>query len=217
MLIFVLGINYKNQNQIKMKMLSNQFRHFFTHYTLIIVNLFIVSTFIGCESSKDKQDSEEKAEELNEAKFDDNQEDLANFLVEVASINLTESAIGKLAQNKSENAEVKELGKMAESHHLHAQEDLKTLASSKQISLPMSITDDGQKTYDNLNEKSVRDFEKEYVDRTVKSHKDAIDKFEKAKQKFTDADLNNYINTTLSTLRTHLVKAMECQRKQQSM
>ena len=152
------------------------------------------------------------AEDHNEAKFDDNKtEDDAQFLVNAAEINLMEIQLGNLAAEKGSMTEVKEMGKMMVDEHTKNLEELKGLAAKKSITIPTSLTDEGQDAYKKLTEKSGKDFDKEYSDMMVNGHKDAIDKFEKASDKASDQDVKQWATTTLPALRKHLDHALTCQ------
>jgi putative membrane protein len=171
-------------------------------------------TFTSCDNSAKKEDTEEVAEEQNEAKFDDNKaEKNADFYVDVAEMSLMEIQLGQLAAGKAVTDEVKELGKRMEAEHTKTLNELKALAEKKQVTIPASLTEDGQDVYNKMNDKTGTDFDKDFCDRMVKDHKDAIDKFEKIVNKSTDADLQQWATSTLPALRSHLDHAMTCQEK----
>ncbi len=167
----------------------------------------------SCNNRTETNDSKEVAEEHNEAKFTNAKEDDAQFLVDAAEINLEEIQLGQLAQNSSVMPDVKELGVMMVKDHTKALNDLQALAAKKQITLPTSITKDGENSYKKLSEKTGSDFDKEYCDLMVKGHKDAIHKFEKASTDSTDADIQSWAATMLVVLRTHLDHSLVCQNK----
>jgi len=170
--------------------------------------------FVSCNNTPKTPDTKETAEEHNEAKFDEKKSEKdAQFLVESAEINLEEMQLGKLAQSRSKNADVIALGKMMENEHANAMNDLKDLAAKKQISIPTSITQDGQDAFDKLNEKTGKDFDKSYCEMMVKGHKKAIDKFESASKDVEDADIRAWATNMLPALRTHLDHAITCEEK----
>ena len=64
------------------------------------------------------EDTKEVDEESNEEKLDNNKSEKdAKFLVNAAKINIEETSLGKLAQEKRRMSHVKELGKMIENTH----------------------------------------------------------------------------------------------------
>ncbi|HTJ50846.1 MAG TPA: DUF4142 domain-containing protein [Cyclobacteriaceae bacterium] len=174
--------------------------------------LALVIALPSCKNGK-TEDSKEVATEHNDAKFDNANEEDAKFLVSAAETNLEEIELGKLAQQNSSLADVKELGKMIEEDHIKALKDLQALASSKQITIPTVLTDNGLDAVKKLKDKTGKDFDKDYCDMMVKGHKDAIDKFEKESTDATDADIRTWATSMVPALRTHLDHAMTCQEK----
>lgn len=179
--------------------------------TSIVMIFFLVAS---CNDRPRQEDTKEIAEERNEEMIDNNKKEKdAQFLVEAAEINLEEIQLGQLAQQKGQSAEVKELGRKMEEAHTKSLNELKALANSKIISIPTSPTNDAQDAYNKLNEKSGKDFDKEFADKMVSGHKDAIDKFEKASRDSTDPDIRNWAMASLPELRNHLAMAEECKQK----
>lgn len=126
---------------------------------------------------------------------------------------MEEIRLGQLAQTKGTNDEIKNLGKMIETAHNQAQNELQALAAKKQISLPTSPTDNVLDAYKKLQDKKGTDFDKEFSDMMVSGHKDAISKFEKASTDAADADIRSWATSMLSGLRSHLDHSMNCQSK----
>lgn len=185
-------------------------------YTLLAASLCIGIS--SCSNSSKQEDTKDVAEEHNDAKFDENKNEKdAQFLVNAAEINLMEIDLGKLASEKGTSAEVKELGQMMADAHTKAMEELKTLSAQKMITIPASATDEGKKKYEDLAKKSGSDFDKEYCDMMVNGHKDAIDRFEKAVENCSDADIKSWASNTLPTLRNHLDHAITCQNNTKKM
>jgi putative membrane protein len=167
----------------------------------------------SCGFDQKPKDSKDIAEEKNKERFDyKNREKDAQFLVDVAAINLKQIQLGQLAQQKGTTSHVKELGKMMEDAHTKSQRDLTALAARKSITIPTSATNDAMEVYKNLNEKSGKDFDKAYADMMVSRHKDAIAVYEKATTDGFDADIKNWAIATLPVLRTNLNHSLECQK-----
>ena len=182
----------------------------FAYVALLSMSAFAVTS---CNSNK-PEDPKDIAEEQNDERFDERKSEKdAQFLVEAATINMEEIKLGELAQQKGTLADVKDLGKMMVKEHTQALADLTKLAESKSVVLPAALPEEAQKAYDKLNEKTGKDFDKEYCDKMVKGHKDAIDKFEKASSDAEDADIRNWASSMLPSLRTHLDHSNMCQEK----
>ena len=183
--------------------------------------IFGVASCENKEKEKNENDAEatktmtpEVAEDMNEDKFNKNaDEDNAEFLVKAAEINLEEISLGKLAHKKSSNKDVKEFGKMMETAHMKALADLQKLASKKTISIPAELPQDAKNKYNNFETKSEKDFNKDYIDKMVSGHKDAIQLFEKHSTDSKDEDIKTWATSMLPELRTHLDHAVEIQEK----
>ena len=162
--------------------------------TLFIVTLFSLSS---CSSNPKPEDTKKEATEHNEAKFSNTNEADAKFLVSAAEINLAEIQLGQLAETKSLQADVKDLGATMSRDHSKANLELQELAASKQISLPTSITNDGQDAYKKMMNEKGNQFDKAYCDMLVSGHKEAIDNFEKASKDAIDPDIKAWASSML--------------------
>lgn len=129
------------------------------------------------------------------------------FVMEAASGGLMEVELGRLAQQKASNARVKEFGSMMVTDHSKANDELKSLAQSKGITLPGTMTDKHQKHVKDLGEKSGADFDKAYMNMMVDDHKEDVDKFEDCSKDSKDADLKAFATKTLPVLQKHLADA----------
>lgn len=184
--------------------------HFIKLYLRVAFCLLVLS-FTACK--KQQEDSKELANEKNEAKFEDNKEEDAKFLADAAEFDLQQAELGKLTALKSENAEVKAFGKMMEEMYNEKVSSLNAFASSKQMSVPTSITENNKEDYNTLNKKDIDDFDKFYLGNVVDKHTDAIDRYtEKAKQTH-DPELKQWLNVELASLREHLDGAITLQSK----
>ncbi|WP_294822245.1 DUF4142 domain-containing protein [uncultured Flavobacterium sp.] len=171
---------------------------------------------VSCKEENKAEDPKEVAEEENEAKFDDVNEDKeedSDYLVLAAEVDMKEIELGKLAQQKSTNADVQALGKMMVDQHTKASADTKALAAKKNITLPTTLTDSGQEAYKDLNDKTGHDFDKAYADMMVDGHEKTIEKMERASEKATDADIRMWAANMLPSLRTHLEHAKMAKEK----
>lgn len=161
-------------------------------------------TFQSCGSGEKKsEDSVENAQEMNEEKDATKDDDDSEFAVEAASGGMMEVELGRMAQQKASNPRVKNFGMMMVDDHSKANDELKALAASKNITLPSTLGEDHQKHVDELSKLSGAEFDKQYVKLMVDDHKEDIDKFDKASKECKDADLKAFANKTLPTLQKH--------------
>jgi putative membrane protein len=171
--------------------------------------LFLTTLFLtqGC-SNKKTEDAKEVAEEQNETKFEDtNLEDVTQFAVNAADAGMMEVQAGNLALTKASSPQVKEFAQTMIDDHTKANEELKALATSKNITLPPALSDKCQKKFDDLNGKSGKDFDEAYADLMVKDHKDVVDMFKKASEDAKDAEVKAWASEKLPALQHHLQMA----------
>lgn len=169
----------------------------------------IVMSLGSCKNEAKQEDSKEVAEDQNDVKFEDRdtKEDDSEFLVDAAEINLAEIEIGKLAQQKSAHPSIKKFGKMLVDEHQKSLAEVKSLAESRNFSLPTSLTEDGKEEYNKLNKETSTDFDKKFVDAMIDGHEDAINKFTKAAENANDEEIKVWASKNVSSLTAHLQHA----------
>jgi putative membrane protein len=164
-------------------------------------------SFASC-SRKNDTDSKELAKDQNEAKFDDTKkEDDTKFAVEAADGGMLEVQLAQLAIANAASKQVKDFAQSMVKEHSKANEELKSLATQKNITLPGTLSEESKKEYDKLAEKRGEDFDEAYCDFMVKDHKDDIDKFKKEADDGNDADIKSWASEKLPTLQHHLSMA----------
>lgn len=131
------------------------------------------------------------------------------FMTKAAAGGIAEVEMGKLAQQKASDDRVKQFGARMETDHTKANDELKSIASSKGVELPTAPDKKAQKTMDQLNGKSGADFDRSYMTHMVADHKKDIALFEKEANSGKDAATRAFANKTLPTLREHLQMAQD--------
>jgi putative membrane protein len=171
--------------------------------------LIVLWGFAACNSSenKDTNDSAADTAVMSSDSASDTQNEDTEFMTEAASGGMMEVELGQLASNKAMSADVKKFAKMMVDDHTKANNELKSLAAQKGITLPAMIMEKHQKMVNDLTAKTGKDFDKEYMNRMVDDHKEDIDAFEKAAEKGNDADLKAFAAKTIPTLKQHLEMA----------
>lgn len=138
-------------------------------------------------------------------------EEGSKFAVEAASGGMMEVQLGELAQQKASSQRVKDFGAMMVRDHSKANDELKSLAGMKNITLPPAPGEDHMKHIEELSKKSGREFDREYMDMMVEDHQEDVNKFEQASQNSKDPDLQAFASKTLPVLRAHLDSAKNIQ------
>jgi putative membrane protein len=137
----------------------------------------------------------------------------AVFLRNAAEMQLEEIKLGKLAQQKGSSSHIKDLGKMMEKDHTKSLNELKTLAKSKSITIPNTVTKESKDAYEKLDKKSGKDFDKSYSKMMVDHHENAIKLFKKASTETEDSEIRIWATNQLPGLKNHLKHAEECKKK----
>lgn len=125
------------------------------------------------------------------------------FIKEIADGSLLEVRLGELAQTHASSSEVKSLGSVMVTDHSKANDELKKLATRKNVPLASGLSEKSQKYYDALSKKQGKDFDKAYSKCMVKAHKKTICKFKKEVKKGSDADVKSWASNTIPTLEHH--------------
>ena len=128
----------------------------------------------------------------------------ASFYKKAAEGGIAEVDAGNLAQQKSNNAQVKDFAAMMVKDHSAANEKLKTLAASKNITLPTTPSLGQMAEKAKLDVLSGDTFDKSYIRGQVKDHKETITLFKKESASGQDADAKAFATATLPTLQHHL-------------
>jgi len=130
--------------------------------------------------------------------------DTRDFAEKAARGGMMEVNMGNIAMRNAGSQSVKDFGKMMVDDHTKINDNLKDLASKKNITLPTAVSDDQQKDIDKLIKKTGRDFDKDYVSMMVDDHKKDIADFKKNGDKLSDPDFKTFIINSLPTLQKHL-------------
>jgi putative membrane protein len=128
----------------------------------------------------------------------------ASFYKHAAEGGIAEVEAGKLAQDKSNNQQVKDFGAMMVKDHSAANDKLKALADSKSISLPTSSSVGQMATKAKLEVLSGDTFDKSYIAGQIKAHQNTAALFRKEIASGQDADAKAFAKETLPTVRAHL-------------
>jgi putative membrane protein len=130
----------------------------------------------------------------------------AAFYKHAAEGGMAEVQLGELAQQKSPSASVKDFGAMMVKDHSAANDKLKAIAASNNVSLPTSPGVSQMATKVKLEALSGDTFDKSYVSGMIKDHEHTIALFEREAASGQDPDAKAFAAATLPTLRMHLQK-----------
>jgi putative membrane protein len=129
------------------------------------------------------------------------------FMKEAAEGGMAEVALGQLATEKASSSDVKKFGQRMVDDHNKANDELKQLASQKNVALPKDLSAKDKATKAALEKLSGQQFDQAYMKDMVKDHKKDVSDFRRESKSAQDPDVKNFAVQTLPTLEDHLKQA----------
>jgi|SRR5215470_10657729 len=133
------------------------------------------------------------------------------FIKEAIEGNLSEIAVGKLAEQKAKNDDVRSFGEMLVKDHTDANQKATSLAGSLGVTPPTEPTRKQKAIYDRLAKLSGDKFDRAFVKAMVEDHKADIREFEKEAKQPNDPAVA-FANESLPVLKKHLSTAQSLAR-----
>lgn len=127
-----------------------------------------------------------------------------HFVKKAAEGGLAEVELGKLAEQKAGNEQVKKFGERMVNDHSKANEQLKDVAQQEHIELPSHLSAKDQATKVRLEKLSGAEFDHAYMNDMVKDHRVDVAEFAHESQSSKDPAVKNFARQTLPVLRQHL-------------
>ena len=101
-----------------------------------------------------------------------------DFVQETTIANMAEVELGRMAGERSTNAEVKKFGQMMVDDHTAAGDQLKAMATQHNIPTPTALDDKHRDLRDKLAKLQGAEFDREYMSAMVEGHEAVADKLE---------------------------------------
>jgi putative membrane protein len=130
----------------------------------------------------------------------------ARFAMKAAQGGMAEVQLGQLAAQKAGSPDVKAFGQQMVDDHSKANDQLKTVASKENMTLPATLDSKDQALYTKLQSLSGAEFDKAYVKAMVKDHQEDVKEFQKEADKGKDSGIKSFASETLPVLQQHLSK-----------
>jgi putative membrane protein len=131
----------------------------------------------------------------------------AAFYKKATEGGLFEVDTGNQAAKASNNQQVKDFGSMLVTDHTAANDKLKGIAASKNISLPTTASVGQMAQKAKLDVLTGDTYDKSFIKTQIKAHEQTIALFKKEAATGQDADAKAFAAATLPTLRKHLKEA----------
>src|SRR5579871_3426286 len=94
----------------------------------------------------------------------------SSFIKEASEGNQGEIAMAELAQQKSQNPEIKQLAEMIQNDHQKAQDKLQTIAATHNVTLDQGLTWSQKRSQAKLEKLSGTDFDRQYAKDMLEGH-----------------------------------------------
>jgi putative membrane protein len=129
------------------------------------------------------------------------------FIKKAADGGMTEVELGKAAEKNGQKDDVKAFGKQMVKDHGKANDDLKSIASKMNVTVPDKVSAKHQARIDKMSKLSGAAFDTAYAKDMVEDHEKDIAEFEKARGKVSKEDLKKFIDDTIPVMKEHLEMA----------
>jgi putative membrane protein len=136
-----------------------------------------------------------------------------NFVNEAAIGGLAEVELGNLAKEKASNPDVKSFGDRMATDHGKANDELKSWAQQKNVTLPTELDAKHKALRDRLSKLSGEAFDKAYMHEMVMDHTHDVAAFKRESTAAKDPDLKAWAGKTLPTLQDHMKMAKDTSAK----
>lgn len=135
-----------------------------------------------------------------------------DFVLEVAMGGMAEVELGQLASEKAQSDQVKQFAQRMVTDHGKANDELKSLVASKNISLPSDSGAHHKAIKDRLSKLSGAAFDRAYMQEMVTDHRKDVNAFKKESTSGKDPEVKAWAAKTLPTLEEHLQMAQSASR-----
>ena len=135
-----------------------------------------------------------------------------SFMKEAAEANTSEIRLAQIAEQKSQNADVKQLAQTLQQDHQQANQELQGIAQKRGIELTekQGLKEDWKEH--RLQKLGGAEFDKAYAEYMLKDHQQDLVKFQKAAENIQEPDVKQYAQSMLPKLRDHLNRAEQTAR-----
>jgi len=177
--------------------------------SLLATALVVSISLTSCKNETTSIDSKEVAEEQNEAVVSEAKEELnevednSQVYIDVAEFDLTQKELAVLAQKRAVSPDIKALAKKIADGHTASLKELADATKDKGIAIPTTLTENGKKEVDALNKKKGQDFDVEYIDKAITSHKEAIQEFQNQAAKANNPEVKAWLDKKVVELQGH--------------
>jgi putative membrane protein len=132
-----------------------------------------------------------------------------NFLIKAATCENAEIEAAKLADKHAASPKVKEFANRMAKDHRQNYDKMGEVLKNRKIGVVAGLEKDVKAELDRLGKLNGAEFDREFLQCTIKGHKHAIAMFENQAKNGKNEEIRTFAKNSLSTLRDHLKHAEE--------
>src|SRR5205823_120103 len=129
------------------------------------------------------------------------------FVKRALADGMADVELGRLAAEKASNEHIRKFGERMVEDHTKVGDELKGIASAKQIEIPAGLPPRERALRDRLSRLSGRAFDRAYIQAMVNDHATAVRLFKHQAYAGKDGETIAFASKTLPTLQDHLMMA----------
>jgi putative membrane protein len=126
------------------------------------------------------------------------------FVMEAARGGMAEVELGQLASQKAQSEQVKQFAQRMVTDHGKANDELKSIAQQKSITIPSTLDAKHKAKMDKFSKMSGAEFDRAYMQDMLQDHRKDVNDFRKESQSGKDPEVKAWAAKTLPTLEEHL-------------
>ena len=171
---------------------------------LFVSAAFILSCNNETKTSADDRDTAKVSTTVDPTTLSDADQ---KFVSDAASAGMMEVEAGKVAIDNGTTKAIKDYGQMMVADHSGANDELQSLAATKNATIPVKLSDGAQNHVNDMKNMKGKEFDDHYKEMMTGDHEKAVKMFEEASQNCNDADLKSWAAKRLPKLKEHLEAA----------
>jgi putative membrane protein len=129
------------------------------------------------------------------------------FVRTAAETSMSQVDLGRLAEQRSQNEEVKKFARTMVEDHTRMTEELKQLGSSEHVNLPTNVSRSDADEHRSLHSESGANFDRSYMQQVVNELERQISEFKNASANATRPNVKEFAQHNTSSLESQLQEA----------
>ena len=135
------------------------------------------------------------------------------FVTKIGGVSMGEVELGMLALDKFSSRDVKGFAQRMIDEHRKSGDELKAIATRKNLSWPAGPSADAKALKDRLSKLSGAAFDRAYIDAMVSGHREVLGMMKAEIQIGADPELKAFASKAASTVEAHLTHALDVQKE----